>query len=48
MRKEFIFNLTKDLLKSKSQVEENKIFCMVEDIMIYLENGDKEEHEMSQ
>ena len=49
MRKEFIFNLTKDLLKLKeSQVEASKIFNMVEDVMIYLENGDKEEHKTSQ
>ena len=49
LRKEYIFKWTKELLKiKKSKIDTSVIFDMVEDIMIYLENGDEDEHEISQ
>ena len=49
IRKEYILNLTKELLKIKDgQVETNEILDMVEDIMVYLENRDAEEYKTTQ
>ena len=49
MRRDFIFNLTKDLLKGKeSQIEASEALDMVEDIINFLENGDAEDYETSQ
>ena len=46
LRKDYIFELTKELLKYRNeQVEVTEIFDIVEDIMVYLENGDAEEYE---
>jgi len=49
LRKDYIFELTKELLKHRNeQVEVTKIFNIVEDIMVYLENRDSEEYKTMQ
>ena len=49
MRRDFIFILTKDLLKAKeSCFEANEVLGMVEDIVNNLENGVEEDYETSQ
>jgi len=49
IRRKYIIDLATVLLKDKEDyVSSNEIFDMLEDIMVYLENGDSEEYKTTQ
>ena len=49
MRKEFITELLKEMFQNKDrEVDVNKIFEMIKDILRYLEEEDDEEYETNQ
>ena len=49
MQREFIKNLTIDLVKeNKARIDEEKILNLIEDIVVYFEDGDEDEYESSQ
>jgi len=49
IRRNYIIQMTIALLKNKEEyISHNVIFNMIEDIMVYLENGDPDEYETTQ
>jgi len=49
MQRQFIKNLVKELLKvNKRKVDEEIVLDMIEDIIVYFDNGDEEEYTTSQ
>ena len=49
IRRQYVSNLFKEMMKAnKGQIETREILDMIEDILVYLENGDPEEYETSQ
>ena len=48
IQRQFIKNLVKELLKvNKRKVDEEIVLDMIEDIVVYFDNGDKEEYTTS-